>query len=126
LESKGYICNNVSVLRIRSVIGRLSLFAFILLAVLGSTPRVYLHELLANHVDDTSCSDRRTDGPCMHTKGFSCKIFDLVVNDSYLVPSQFHPEYPAQHFEIRYIEACTALRLQDVFTAAGRGPPAHA
>jgi hypothetical protein len=100
--------------------------AFILLAVLGSTPRVYLHELLANHVDDSSCSDRRTDGPCMHTKGFSCKIFDQVVNDSYLVPSQFHPDYPDQHFTITYNESCVALCTQDVLAKAGRGPPAHA
>jgi hypothetical protein len=62
----------------------------------------------------------------MHAKGFSCKIFDLVVNDSYLVPSQFHPDYPFQEFVVTYSIACTTLPLQEAFTTAGRGPPAHA
>ena len=65
----------------------------VLLILLSITPKLFLHELLADHKDTPSCNDTRLVGPCIHKQGYNCQQSELVVPHAFIGNEFQEPEH---------------------------------
>lgn len=97
----------------------------LLLFVFSITPRLYLHELVANHQDVTVCSSSEEDQ--MAAAGFRCDTHDQVAESPFtshgfqlaIAPPILYPTATTQHL-------IANLRLKAPVISTLRGPPAMA
>ena len=95
----------------------LILFAF------SSTPKIYFHDVIANHKDLNPACNHPQVKACIHEQGYNCEVKDLVVTTPYLILSvsgilSIHYNY--QEFNIGNFYCST----QDCFIhKESRGPP---
>lgn len=101
---------------------RLALFLLVVFA-LSATPKIFFHELLANHKDGLVCNKQDKSKPCLHRQAYHCQFDDLVVTAPYLsaVPaiSLNNPTFVTQH-EACVLPQTIAAPLRHVDS---RGPP---
>jgi hypothetical protein len=66
-------------------IQRLTAVLLLLILVLSTIPKPFIHSLFADHKDvDNSCLHRSHDAPCVKTDSVNCHFDDLVVNLPYV------------------------------------------
>jgi hypothetical protein len=102
------------------------LFSFFLLLIFtfSFTPKIYFHDVIANHEDTAfSCDHTQNVKACLHQKGYNCQADDLVVKIPYLIfntasalwiQSQF-PNFNTNHF-LSFTQDC-------IIHKDSRGPP---
>jgi len=103
-----------------------SFFASCLLVlfVFSITPKIYFHDVIANHKDVVSfCDHPQKSKACLHQKGYDCQVNDLVVTTPYLilpvVNAVFvHSDYP--DFNTGYFSSSSQNCL---IHKESRGPP---
>ena len=64
------------------------IYSFFLLLVfsLSSLPKIYFHDVIANHKDVVShCDHPQKVKACLHQATYNCHVEDLVVNATYLI-----------------------------------------
>jgi len=91
--------------------------------MVGTAPKAYFHDLIANHRDEVSCTEKHST-PAFHNPGFDCKCSDLVVSTPFIVSitpfyitpaTDFHPE------QVSFYQSHTQSGVQ---YKESRGPPA--
>ncbi len=99
-------------------------FCLLILFVFSTTPKIYFHDVIANHKDvNVSCIHPEKVKACIHQQGYNCHVEDLVVTTPYLIlPAEntllIHCYYPG--FNPAYYSSPT----QDCFIhKESRGPP---
>ena len=94
-----------------------------LLLMLSITPKLFLHEILANHKDSTSCTDVTPGTPCIHKQGFNCEQSEVVVPNAYLV-SEPQPEILHHGLFVSIKFEFTSTLTKNVITLSHeRAPP---
>jgi hypothetical protein len=93
--------------------------------MLSITPKVFLHELLADHKDAPSCNDAKLYGPCIHKQGYSCQQSDLVVTKVYLVGQSQEVVRPPNFCFTANLSYSSPLTKNFVTHSQERAPPAH-
>ncbi len=72
----------------QSVIRQLLAFVLLLVFALGNAPKLYLHDLVAQHTDGPSC-EKNHQARVLHQQAIHCHCDDLVVS------APFEPVQPA-------------------------------
>lgn len=96
----------------------------LLLFVVGTAPKIYLHDALANHKDGiTVCTHAFPKAPCLHPRPVNCHVELLVVTAFYL----FNAEPPLLHVQQQF-RTINCLAASDyaflrVDVNESRGPP---
>ena len=97
----------------------------LVLISLATTPKLLLHNLLANHKDYVYHSDK--DGRANLAKAvINCHTQDLVVVAPYIDHSIAELTAPVLVFQLPSVETVHSLFSQAVFYFELRGPPASA
>jgi hypothetical protein len=92
--------------------------------VLSVMPKIFLHELFANHQDVEVCNDSKVQGPCIHKQGYSCQQADLVVPSSYTCNDAGFEKHHS-FVPIEASDVTSLLLLNFHSSTSGRGPPFH-
>ncbi|HVY73381.1 MAG TPA: hypothetical protein VG890_01045 [Puia sp.] len=112
-------------MRNRNTIRKISAFSLLLLFSFSVTPKLLLHQLIANH-RDTAYSVSKDQKATVDKAGFNCHAEDLVVNIPFIPGAE--TVYPVTlpstlvSFSSKVFDALTA---QEFFFEL-RGPPARA
>jgi hypothetical protein len=97
----------------------------LVLFIISSTPRIYFHDIIANHKDDNHSFEHfQKVKACFHQKGFNCQVNDLVVSTPYLsAPDAGSLPIYSDHVDLVTIYYFSSA--QDYFIyKESRGPPA--
>jgi len=97
----------------------------VLLLMLSITPKLFLHEVLADHKDAPSCNDTNLEGPCIHKQGFNCQQSDLVVPTAYLLNASTVLVQSAGLGVIEKFSYAAHLTKNTVSLSHERAPPRH-
>jgi len=97
----------------------------VLLLMLSITPKLFLHEVLADHKDAPSCNDTNLEGPCIHKQGFNCQQSDLVVPTVYLINASTALVQSADFRVIQKFSYSSHLTKNIVSLSHERGPPMY-
>jgi hypothetical protein len=92
------------------------LFAF------GITPKVILHDLVADHVD-FSFSAQKDSGPNIHISGFNCQIENFVAESPFTDNCQELAVIPATYYTVLKSQLYNRIFSQPIFYSELRGPP---
>lgn len=108
----------------RIPIKRFRAFWLLFLFTISITPKIYLHDAIANHKDGvTLCDHPQKTGVCIHQKGYNCDVNDPVVANPYLIlpiVNGLSIERVFLDFSTSYSFAC----IQNCFIhKESRGPP---
>lgn len=69
-------------------------FGAMMLVIVSITPRLYLHDLFANHTDVSYCNHSQEAGPCIHAQGYNCQLNELVVPGEYMQSAEICKDLP--------------------------------
>lgn len=113
-------------LKANSIIRTLLACGMLLLFMFSITPRVYLHEMFANH-QDTAASNSSDEEDQLSSIGFRCDTHDQVAESPFtshgfqlvIAPPILYPTATTQHL-------IANLRLKAPVISTLRGPPAMA
>ena len=73
-------------LKERNTIQKFLAFFLLIVFAISSTPKIYFHDVIANHKDVVSfCDHPQKSKACLHQKGYDCEVNDLVVTTPYLI-----------------------------------------
>jgi len=106
------------IFRIRQVLAVALLLAF----VIGATPKLYFHELFANHTD-YSCYDHHTGKVQLTTYKFNCGFVNFEGLSPFVEPKESHSVHPGIFQCYTEVPATDGVQLQPEHTQH-RGPPA--
>jgi hypothetical protein len=68
------------------IIEKVVALCFVVLFSISITPKIYFHDVIANHKDNSvSCDHALKTKACIHQTGFNCQVDELVVSAPYLV-----------------------------------------
>lgn len=95
----------------------------VLVFAISATPKIFFHELLANHKDYNSCNDPANSPVHLHKQSVNCHYDDLVVRAPYLYKEVEISFISVQVFASQ--QACyLPIASQHCFLyKEGRGPP---
>jgi hypothetical protein len=112
-------------LRSNLIIKKISAFALLVLFTFSMTPKLILHNLVANH-KDTPYAASKEKNATLSVAGINCHCEDLVVTIPFI--SQPEPVYSLQpgFSTIRYAESISSFQGLSHFFFELRGPPSLA
>jgi hypothetical protein len=97
----------------------------VLLLLLSITPKIFLHEIFADHKDAQLCNDTNVEGPCIHEQGYKCQQSDIVVPHVYLISQSqeiiLHSDFCSAE-DIFYLSSLTKIYITH---SQERAPPAQ-
>jgi len=109
----------------RIVIRKLIAALLLLIFAIGSSPKIFFHDLLAKHKDTIGCT-KNHHSTAVHKQGINCHFDDLVVTAPFVpTPSvvdcalTLSFQKPEDHFTIDFYS-------QHHFFSELRGPPSQA
>ena len=102
------------------------LYSFLLLLVFSVSivPKIYFHDVVANHKDTISvCDHPEKIKACLHQTGYNCHVDELVVNTPYVILSNVAfllANVPFSEFHSNY---SFFIGRNFLLHKEGRGPP---
>lgn len=109
-------------MRGRSVIQKFLAFGLLLIFVLSITPKLYLHDICADHTDFYGYTSN-SDDTVISKAGFNCECQDLVVTTPF-IQSHFSAEFTLPPADAGFITASyQQFILTTQYTKDLRGPP---
>jgi len=109
-------------LRQNSTIQKLITVVLLTVFTLGSAPKAFFHDLVADHKDGTSCNLSHSVA-AIHNQGFNCHFDDLVVSGPFVLQSEPSTELFTIFFEKKL--SAFSFSYFDAFLQhkENRGPP---
>jgi len=101
-------------------------FAFCLLVLftISVTPKIYFHDVIANHKDVVSlCHHPQKVKACLHPKSFNCQLDDLVITAPYLILPIVHSLSVHSHFQSFSSAYSSSFTKHYLIHKESRGPP---
>jgi len=106
-----------------TIIRKCSASLLLLLFLIGTAPKAYFHDLVADHRDTASCETHHSTAT-LHTQTYSCHFDDLVVHAPFLLPAAVATQIPACHEVQLAVPAVRAHTVAVSLLKESRGPPA--
>jgi hypothetical protein len=97
----------------------------VLLLLLSITPKIFLHEIFADHKDAQLCNDTNVEGPCIHEQGYKCQQSDIVVPHVYLISQSQEIILHSDFCSAESIFYLSSLTRNYIINWQGRAPPAQ-
>jgi hypothetical protein len=98
-------------------------FVLLLLFSMSMAPKVFFHDVLANHEDRLVCRDIDKSTPHIHQPAFHCSFDDLVVSSPYVF-TEFCPSLTPLVFSLPSAAGLITVALSAPFLhRESRGPP---
>lgn len=110
-------------MRQRIVIQKLLAAAMLLLFAVSAAPKVFFHELLANHQDVQYCEHPVKASACLHATGINCHFDSIVVNAPFLLQVVYAPQPPVMVFGVTSASFNSRLSCSFLVHKPGRAPP---
>ncbi len=89
---------------------------------ISSTPKIYFHDLVADHKDASGCEQIHTT-TALHNQGYNCHFDDLVVSSPFIVQTAFSISLSQQYFKEKLINFISSYCSSVVQYKESRGPP---
>lgn len=97
----------------------------VLLLLLSITPKMFLHEIFADHNDAQSCNDTNIEGPCIHEQGYNCQQSDIVVPHVYLISQSQEFILHNDFCSAKEISYSSSITENYITRSQERAPPAQ-
>lgn len=107
----------------RSIIQRILALVVLLLFTLSITPKKYLHDCIADHID--YCSINLTDDPTVSQADFDCDCEDIVVSSPFIDVGLSELNFPPFSLQCQAADRYSFYFFVAPLTKDSRGPPAH-
>ncbi|MGZ8538336.1 MAG: hypothetical protein ACXWV9_08755 [Flavisolibacter sp.] len=105
-----------------ATIQRLTGFLILLVFTLSATPKVFFHDMVADHSDGPECIlDHNTT--VVHTRTFDCEFDDLVVSVPFVMNAEPSEEILHDYAEIEQFSFYNSRPVQSFLHKENRGPP---
>ena len=110
-------------MRQSTTIERLTGFLILLVFTLSATPKVFFHEMVADHHDGPECIlDHNTT--VVHTQTFDCDFDDLVVSVPFILQPEPSEDVLHDYAGIKQFGLYNSHPPQSFHHQESRGPPA--
>jgi len=104
-------------------IKKIAAFFLLLLFSISIVPKIYFHDVIANHTDAIICDHPQKSKACLHQQGYYCQVNDPVIYSPYLTITINSWCLPEIHFDALPATSFFSF-LQDCFLhKESRGPP---
>jgi hypothetical protein len=105
-------------------IRKLYAFCLLLLFTVSITPKIYFHDVVANHKDVfTTCSHSEKPKACLHQQGYNCELSDPIISSPYLSVAISTWSLPEIYFAIASASAIASNKQECLIHKESRGPP---
>lgn len=111
-------------LKQRQTIRKRIAWLLLIVFMVSTAPKTYLHEAIATHKDVSYCTHIHETSACLHLQGFNCHFDNLVVTAPYIFQSySFSLVVPIRylHISTHYLSSYHSIIS---FSKDNRGPPA--
>jgi hypothetical protein len=99
-------------------------FFFLLLFTLSITPKIYFHDVVADHKDViTTCVHPEKPKACLHQQGYNCELNDPVISSPYLSVAISTWSLPEIYFAISPAPSVVSIKQECLIHKESRGPP---
>lgn len=105
-----------------STIQRFTGFLLLLVFTLSATPKVFFHDMVADHHDGPECIlDHNTT--TVHSQTFECEFDDLVVSAPFVLTVESSGEFLDEYAEIKKFSFTISQPVYYLQNKENRGPP---
>lgn len=105
-------------------IQKLYAFCFLLLFAISITPKIYFHDVVADHKDvPATCTHSEKPKACLHQQGYNCELNDPVISSPYLSVSILNWSLPEIDFTISPAASVVSFEQECLIHKESRGPP---